>query len=442
MSQSGNTELITPQEVPVPQTDDRYYRRLGLIVLGLLVGIFGIWGSLAPLSSAIPASGKVSVASSNRIVQHLEGGIVKAIPVKDGDAVHVGQTLMELDTTQTNAQLQITLAQYYENLGVEARLIAEREGKNVISFDPALQKMPTIMEIQRSEFRARAQQLLNEKQILTERMEQSYNQIEGLEAIVVAKTFLSKSYTDEIKELEVLYAQQLIDKNRLRDIKRDKMRVDSEIANAKSDISRVKAQISEVKAQIMAQKQNFIKEVTANLSEVNARLSDIRPRLAAMQDTVKRSRIKAPVAGIVANLEMHTVGGVIAPGRPILEIVPEGEPLIIEAKVMASDITNVHVGLKAEIRFPGFAHVKSLNIVEGEVMQIAPDSIVDERTMIPTYAVRIRVTPEGQQELQRHHLTIQPGIPAEVMIVTASRTFLEYMIHPFKSMFSKAFNEQ
>lgn len=442
MSQAENVKLITSAEVPSPQTDDRYYRRLGLIVLGLLIGIFGIWGSLAPLKSAIGASGKVSVASSNRIIQHLEGGIVKAIPVKDGDTVNIGQTLMELDTTQVNAQLQITLAQYYENLGHEARLIAERDGKSAISFDPVLQKMPTIMEIQRSEFRARAQQLINEKQILSQRIEQNHNQIEGLEAIITAKTSLSHSYADEIKELEVLYAQQLIDKNRLRDIKRDKMRTDGEIANAKSDIARLKGQIAETQAQMAAQKQNFIKEVTANLSEVHARLSDIRPRLAAMQDAMNRSDIKAPVAGIVANLQIHTVGGVIAPGRPILEIVPEGEPLIIDAKVIASDITNIRMGLKAEIRFPGFAHVKSLNLVEGEVVQIAPDSTVDEQSMIPTYAIKIQITPEGQKELLRNHLTMQPGIPADIMIVTASRTFMDYMIQPFKAMFAKSFNEQ
>lgn len=442
MSQSDNTELVVPQEVVTPQTDDRYYRRLGLIVLGLLVGIFGVWGSLAPLKSTISASGKVSVASSNRMVQHLEGGIVKAILTKDGETVQSGQSLMELDTTQTNAQLQITLGQYYENLGLEGRLIAERDGKSTITFNPELKMQKMIMDAQRNEFHVRAQQLTGQKQILSERIEQSRNQIEGLEATVAAKMSLSRSYADEIKELEVLYAQQLIDKNRMRDVKRDKMRVDSEIANAKSDIARVKGQIGEIEAQIIGQKQTFMKEVVAQLSEVQAHLSDLRPRLAAMNDTVERGTIKAPVGGIVANLQIHTIGGIIAPGRPILEIVPEGEPLIIDAKVMASDITNVHVGLKAEIRFPGFAHVKTLNIVEGEVMQIAPDSTVDEQAKVPTYALKIQVTPEGQKELLRNHLTIQPGIPAEAMIVTASRTFMDYMIHPFKTMFAKAFNEQ
>lgn len=447
MSQSENTELITSESVPAPQTDDTQYRRLGLIVLGLLIGVFGIWGGLAPLSSAIPATGKVTIASSNRIVQHLEGGIINAILVKDGDSVQAGQTLLELDSTQINAQLQIALSQYYEALGLESRLIAERDGKNAIAFHSDLNKMQSaarmmITESQRSEFNVRAQQLVNEKHILSERIDQLRNQIEGLEAIIAAKTSLSRSYADEIKELEVLYAQQLIDKNRLRDVKREKMRTDGEIANAKSDIARAKGQITETQAQMAAQKQNFIKEVVAQLSEVHARLADNRPRIMALQDSMDRTKITAPVEGIVTNLQIHTVGGVTPPGRPILEIVPRGEPLIIEGKAVATDISYLRLGLKAEIQFPGFAHVKSLKMVTGEVIQIAPDAIMDEATGVAYYSLKIRVTPEGQKELQRNHLTIQPGMPASIMIITASQTFLDYMIHPFKNMFMRAFNEQ
>jgi len=448
VSQAENTQLVSPETLPTPQIDDRQYRRMGLIVLGLLVGIFGVWGALAPLSSALPASGKVSVASSNRIIQHLEGGIVKEILVKDGDSVKAGTPLITLDDTQANAQLQIILAQFYENLGLESRLISERDGAKSVLFSPEMESMPNaaarsmISEAQRREFNARAQQLSDEKRVLSERIEQLRNQIEGLKAIVSAKLSLSRSYDDEIKEWEILYQQQLIDKMRLRDIKREKVKTDGDIANAKAEIGRAGAQISEINAQIIAQRQNFIQEVLAELSDVQARLSDNRARLAALKDTLARTQITAPVSGTVTNLQIHTVGGVTPAGKPILEIVPEGEALIIEGKVAATDISSVHVGLEAEIRFPGFSHIKSLNIVMGEVIQIAPDAIVDETSKILYYPVKIRVTPEGQKELLRNHLSIQPGIPADAMIVTASRTFLDYMIQPFKVMFTKAFNEQ
>lgn len=448
MSQVEYGEIISTETTPTPQTDDRHYRRLGLIILALLVGIFGIWGSLAPLSSAIPAPGKVTVASSNRIIQHLEGGIVKALLVKDGESVRASAPLIELDSTQAQAQLQIILAQYFENLGLESRLIAEREGRSSIAFNPEMDQMEShaggmlIRESQQREFHARSQQLSDEKLVLKERIEQLRNQITGFEAIIASKSALSRSYEDEIKEWEVLYQQQLIDKMRLRDVKREKVRIDGDIANAKTEISRIRAQVNEIDAQIIAQKQNFMKEIVAELSDVQARLADNRARLAALKDTLARTKINAPVAGIVTNLQIHTIGGVIPPGKPILEIVPEGESLIIEGKVAATDISNVHVGLKAEIRFSGFAHIKSLNAVMGEVIQIAPDALMDETTKMLYYPAKIRVTAEGQKELNRNHLSIQPGIPADVMIVTSSRTFLDYMIKPFKDMFTKAFNEQ
>jgi epimerase transport system membrane fusion protein len=447
VSHVEHAQLVTSEEIPSPQIDDRQYRRLGLSVLGLFVGIFVVWGAFAPLKGTVQASGKVSVASYNRIVQHLEGGIVKSILVKDGDSVKVGQELIELDATQANAQLQVILAQYYENIGLESRLKAERDETSSISFNTELNEMPStarsvIVEAQRREFVARSQNLTDEKRVLSERIEQLYNQIKGLEATVISKTSLTRSYDDEIKEWEVLYQQQLIDKMRLRDIKREKVKTDGEIANAKSDIARSKAQISEIQAQIIAQKQNFTKEVVAELSDVQAKLADNRARLAALRDTLSRTKITAPVAGIVTNSQIHTVGGVIPAGKPILEIVPEGEPLIIEGKISATDITYVRVGLKAEIRFPGFSHIKSLKAVMGEVTQIAPDTLVDETTKILYYPAKIRVTAEGLQELQRNHLVIQAGIPADVMIVTSSRTFLEYMIQPIKKMFVKAFNEQ
>lgn len=448
MSQTENAQLVSPETPPSPQTEDRNYKRLGLIVLALLVGVFGVWGAFAPLSSAVAAPGKVSVASSNRVIQHLEGGIVKAIMVKDGDAVKAGQELIELDNTQANSQLEIISAQYYENLGLESRLIAERDGKSSITFDPDLDKMQNpaarslIMEAQRREFRERAQNLVDETRVLSERIEQLNNQVSGLEATVASKATLLHSYEDEIKEWEVLYQQQLIDKMRLRDIKRQKVQTDGEIASAKADIGRTKAQISEVKAQIIAQKQKFMQDVVGELGDVQAKLSDNRARLLALQDVSNRTKITAPVEGIVTNLQIHTIGGIIPAGKPVMEIVPEGEPLIIDAKVAATDIVNVHVGLKAEIRFPGFSHIKSLNVVMGELVQIAPDAVSDEATKSLYYPAKIRVTSEGQKELVRNHLTIQPGNPAEVMIVVASRTFLDYMIHPFKYMAARAFNEQ
>lgn len=448
MSQVENTQLVSPESIPTPQTEDKNYRRLGTVVLGLLVGVFGVWSVFAPLASAVPAPGKVIVASNNRIIQHLEGGIVQSINVVDGDTVKAGQLLIQLDKTQATAQLKMNEAQYYEALALESRLIAERDGAGSVSFDPELATMndkihyALITEGQRREFNARAKELSDQKQVLTERIGQIQNQIEGVKAIIESKSSLSASYTDEIKEWEELYKAQLIDKIKLRDIKRQKVQTDGDIANAKSDMARSYAQISEIKAQMITQHQTFLKEVVSELRDVQTKLADMRARRTALKDTLSRTSIVSPVNGTVTNLAIHTVGGVIPPGKPIVEVVPAGEPLIIEGKVSATDIISVHTGLKADIQFPSFAHIKSLNEVKGEVVTIAPDTVADETTHALYYPVRIRVTPEGEAELRRNHLSIQAGMPADAMIVVASRTFADYLIHPFKTMFMKSFNEQ
>jgi epimerase transport system membrane fusion protein len=229
---------------------------------------------------------------------------------------------------------------------------------------------------------------------------------------------------------------------RLRDIQREKMRIDGDIANAKSDIARAYSQISENNAQILNQRQTFYKDVVSELRDTQTKLADLRARVFALQDTLKRTVLLAPLEGVVTNLEVHTVGGVVPAGRPIMEIVPNGQPLIVEGKVSASDAINVYDKLKAEIRFPSFAHIKSLSVVEGEVIFIAPDAVVDEKTQVLYYPVKVRVTEEGKKELQKNHLVLQAGMPADVMIIVKSRTFADYLIEPIKNIARKAFNEQ
>lgn len=432
----------------VPETEDRRYRRIGIIVLIGLVLVVGVWGSIAPLSSAVSAPGKVAVATYNRTIQHLEGGIVKTILVKDGDQVRSGQVLIELDATRADAELRVALAQYTESLAQEARLVAERDAKLSIAFPSELDELcrnypcTSLIRGQTDEFNARSSYIRSEREMLTHRIEQLRHQSEGLKQIIGSNSRLSDSYAQEIKEWRALFEQQLTDKLRLREIERQKIKTDGDIANARADMARLQGQIAEIESQIQTQKRTFDKEVTEKLSEVQTRISDLRSRITALRDTLARTRITTPVGGTVANLKIHTIGGVIPATQPIVDIVPAGEKLIVEGRVSATDINYVHPGLKAEIRFPGFVHIKTLKIVEGEVIHIAADAVVDETTHALYYPVKIAVTPAGLSELARSRLSLQPGFPADAMIVTGSRTMFDYLIHPIKMMFVKSFNEQ
>lgn len=436
------------QTYKAPETEDRNYRRIGILTLTILIFFIGVWGSIAPLSSAIPATGKISAASSNRVIQHLEGGIVKSIEVRDGDNVKKNQILLELDTTRANAELQIALSQLKESLSVEARLVAERDNKPFITFPQELLEIcqnfecASLKQSQIDEFNARKNFLQSEEEMLSRQIEQAQNQIKSLEEMIAANKLLSNSYAQEIKEWKILFEQQLTDKLHLREIERQKIKTDGEIASSGSDIARLNGQIMQLKTEIITKKQAFMKEVTERLSQAQTRVSDLRSRVVALKDMKERTVITSPIDGTITNLQIHTIGGIISPAKPILEIVPSGDQLIIEGNVVATEIGNVHHGLRAEIRFPGFSHIKSLDIVEGEVTHIAPDAIKDETTGVLYYQVKIAVTQKGQQELSRNKLILQPGIPAEVMIVSGSRTMLDYLIHPLKMMFVKSFNEK
>lgn len=446
MNNDATAELVQSPEMPSPQTDDKRYRRLGLFVLFMLVGVFGVWSAYAPLESAIAATGKVIVASNNRTVQHLEGGIIKSIHVRDGEQVKQGDVLMELETAQAASQLQIIESSYFYALAMEARLIAERSKSSSISFSSEFNTARGLpyagfMDNQRREFYARQSSLASDASMLNDRIHQANQQISGLAATVKSKETLLETYKDEVKELEVLYAQQLIDKLRLRDAKRQMYLTQSELDVAKAEVSRIQSQIRETTTQIEGNEKRFQKELLDKLSSTQAQLADSKARMLGLQDLMARTKITSPVDGVVVNLGIHTIGGVIAGGKPIMDIVPSDEPLIVEARIMAADRTNAHVGLKAEVQFPSFAHIKTLKEVEGEVVSIAADAVESEQREL-YYLAKIKITPKGTAELYRNKLSLQPGIPASIMIIVAKRTFADYLIHPFKMMFRKSLNEQ
>lgn len=431
-----------------PATEDRHYRRLGSIILIIFILIVVVWGSLAPLSSAVPAPGKVSVAYSNRTIQHLEGGIIKSILVHDGDYVHVGQALVELDSTRAKSELQVALSQYIELLSQEARLVAERDSKSTIVFPAEMSELcshsPCTLsqQGQLNEFTVRKSYLNGKVTMLNQQIAQLNDQLAGLNDSIQANTQLSNSYAQEIKEWKVLFDQQLTDKLHLREIERQKIKTDSDITSSRSEMARIQGHIAETKTQILSEQQTFYKEVSQQLTEVQTKLSDLRSRIDSLRDTLSRTKIISPVEATVTNLQFHTLGGVIPPAKPILDLVPINEQLIVEGRVSATEINNVRIGQQCEIRFPGFAHVRSLGVVEGKVIHIAADAVNDDTTHTLFYPVKIVVTSNGQQELLRNHLTLRPGIPADSMIVIGSRTMFDYLMHPLKMMFVRSFNEQ
>lgn len=424
-------------------TNDAPIRAIGMAVLLGTVGILGTWSYLAPIDSAASASGFVTVKSHSKTVQHLDGGIVKELIAKDGDIVNEGDILLTLDGSEIKAQLEILRGQQITFAAQVARLTAERDRLGLVNYPKEVQNLSDarVVEAQQSEnqiFNARKNAHEGEVSVLNQRISQLNSRIQGLQGQKTSKQELKASYTEEAKDLRELLAEGFADKQRLRDLERSLSASTGEIASLSSEIASSEMQIGETRLQILQIQKQFQEEVANKLSEVQAQLYDINQRLTATTDKVNRIQIKAPSAGRVMGLSIHNVGGVITPGRPILDIVPQGEELIIDARVSPMDIDRVHVGLVAEVRFSAFKQALTPKMM-GKLTILSADKLTDERTGAPYYSAKIELTPESYVKLG--NMELLPGMPADVLINTGERTVFEYLMQPITNAFARAFIE-
>ncbi|MCP4588748.1 MAG: HlyD family type I secretion periplasmic adaptor subunit [Pseudoalteromonas sp.] len=414
-----------------------------MLIIFLMFGVFGVWSAFAPLDSAALAPGTITVKGNRKTVQHLEGGIVKQLYVKDGDIVKSGDPLVRLDDTQARAELQILKGQLYLVQAQEARLVAERDDLESIVFPDALVKAgdaraEDAQKLELQQFSVRRVSYEGEVEVFKQRVGQLQTQAKGLRALIKSKKSLIASYEEEINDNQELLSQGFVDKMRLREMQRSKENLLGEVAEHESSIAGITVQIGEAKLQILQLKKDLRSEVVGQLTEVQANLFDVRERIAAVEDRVNRALITAPVEGVVLGLSFHTVGGVVSPGKPILDIVPEGEELVIDAQVAPIDIDRVYVGLEADVRFSAFKSAVT-PVVKGKVITLSADSLQNEDGS-SYYAAKVELTAEGR-EMLGEDLVLVPGMPAEVLINTGARTLLEYLIQPATNAFARSMIE-
>jgi len=424
-------------------TNDRPIRNIGAAIVFATFGVFGVWAFLAPMDSSALAPGTVVVKSYRKTVQHLDGGIIAKILIKDGDLVTEGQTLLVLDDAQIKAQLEIARAQNITLAAQTARLRAERDQLKQISYPMLLDDTtdPRIMEAKLAEnnvFKSRKAAYVGEISVLNERISQISSKIKGLQGQIDSKKQLTDSYSEEIRDLKELLAEGFADKQHLRDLERSHAMQNGDIAQLNAETATSQMLISETRLQILQVQKEFQKEVADKLSEAQALLNDAEERLAASQDKLNRIVIKAPASGMVLGLTVHNENGVIAPGRPILDIVPQDAELIIEAQVSPMDIDRVTVGLQAEVRFSAFKQSKTPKMT-GKVIDLSADHLTEEKTGNTYYQARIELTPESRKDLG--DLQLLPGMPAEVLINTGERTLFEYLAQPASNAIARAFTE-
>ncbi len=415
----------------------------GLAAIAVFFFGFGGWAALAPLQSAVIAQGVVGVESTRKTVQHLEGGIIREILVRDGDKVEAGQVLMRLDDTQAGASLDLVRKRRDVGIAMQARLEAQRDAKGTILFPAELlarRGEPDVGELIRAQtdiFTNMDQSLRGQSAILNQRVQQLKAEIVGVEGEIAAQDRQIALLREQIQTEESLQAKGLSPRARLLELQREQASLEGRRSQARASIARANQSIAEAQLQIGELKTTFVNDAVAQLGDVQATLFDLGERLRAAEDISQRSVVRAHTAGTVVNLRFHSPGGVIGPGNPILDLVPTEDRLIVEARVEPHDADIVQAGLEAQVRLTAFNQRHALPLM-GRVINVSADRLVDERSGAAYYLARVELLPSAVLAETK----INPGMPAEVIVVTAAHTLADYLLEPISGVFRRSLREQ
>jgi HlyD family secretion protein len=415
-----------------------------VVVSILLVGVGG-WGATAVISGAVVASGSLVVDSNVKKVQHLTGGIVGELRVRDGDRVRAGDIVVRLDETVAHANLAIVSKGLDELMARKARLESERDGSDEIVFPAQLLAGPgdpdraAAMDSERKLFNLRRTARSGQKAQLQERVAQLQEEITGLTAQQNSKAKETGLIERELAGVRELWKQNLVQLTRLTALEREAARLDGERGQLIAAAAQAKGKIAETALQILQIDQDIASDVAKELREVDGKIGEFIERKVAAEDQLKRIDIRAPQDGTVFQLAVHTVGGVITAGDPIMLIVPEADNLSVEVKANPQDIDQLQLNQKAILRFTAF-NVRTTPEIEGIVTRISADTSSDQRTGQSYYTIRIAMAADQLERLG--DVKLLPGMPVEAFVQTGDRTMLSYLIKPLHDQFMRAFREK
>jgi HlyD family secretion protein len=413
---------------------------VGCFVLGL-----GTWSTFAPLESAAIAFGTVESESSRKTIQHLEGGIIRQILVVDGDIVHAGQTLILLEDTKASAEVQSLKGQLWDAIAREARLTAEQHAQERVSFPSELElarkdnpSVATVLLGQESIFETRRQVFASQIAVNREKRTQVEKEIEGLKAQESAAARRLAIVREEATTVAMLVEKGLERRPRLLTLEREAADIEGRRGEINAQISRAKQVISESHTSLLKLQNDRQNEIAQALRETQSQIFQIREHLQGATDQLLRTAVKAPEDGVVTDLRVHTPGGVIAAGAPLMDLVPRQDRLIVTARVRPEDIDVVRAGLDADVTLLPY-NQRRVPPLRGTVMHVSADRLLDKRTEQPYYATKIRV--QDPQGSDAGAVKVIPGMPAQVFIKTGVGTVALYALKPLLDSFNRAFRE-
>ena len=419
--------------------------RIGLWALAIGFGGFLLWAGLAPLDEGVPGQGTVAIDTKRKAVQHLIGGIVKEVLVGEGDEVQEGQLLIRLDDAVARANYEATRQRYLGLRAMQGRLQAEQAGLKKITFHPDLETAGSDPLIR--------QQMLNQEQLFMSRRNLLRSDLQSFEENIQGQQGLLQAYegmqanrrnqlsliNEELGNLRGLVKEGYAPRNRQLEMERMVSDSASAIADLQGNTVRAQRAIGELRQRAISRQQEYRREVESQMADVSRDVLSEEQKFKALNNDLERTEIKAPVAGQVVSLAVQTVGGVVQPGQKLMDIVPKGAPLLLEAHVAPHLIDRVHNDMSVDVRFSSFANSPQL-VVGGTVVSISADLLVEPQTNISYYLARVQVTPEGLKRLGKRQL--QAGMPVEVIFKTGERSMLTYLLHPLTKRLAASMKEE
>jgi HlyD family type I secretion membrane fusion protein len=426
-------------------TDVRRPARFGLGACAIAFGGGGLWAATAPLSGAVIAPGVVVATGQNRMVQHLEGGIIDEIQVREGDQVAAGDILVRLNRTAAEAAVERLRGQYLALRAAEARFKAEREGATALRFPSDVEAhagAPKIAEMIAShgaEFDARRAEFDSAVAVIEQRIAALGEEIGGLEAQRKSALAQLALIEVEIADTQQLFRQGLAQKSRLLSLQRNAAKLDGDQGEFAARIARARQTIAEGRSEIVLKRKQHFEQAASKLTETQAQIADVEERLKAARDVASRVELRAPVNGIVIRRHHNTPGGVIKPGEPVVDILPADESLMVEARIKPEDADAVRPGRPAQLRLTALRQRVTPSL-PGTVDYVSADRLVDPQQPAGYYLARIRIA--GDLPAKVGKLRPTPGMPVEVLVGTDARTALDYLLGPLTDSLTRAFTEE
>jgi len=419
--------------------------RAGLLIIGVFFVGIGGWVAFAPLSGAVIAQGAVKVDMNRKTLQHQEGGIVKEIRVRDGDRVRQGQVLIVLDDVRVDATLDLLRKQYDSERARNARLAADRVLAEKLELPadlaaraPRDEKVAELLQREETLFKARRQTLREQTRLIDLQRKQSEDETAAWKKQIAAEERALQLQRDELEANRVLREKGFVGEVRVKTVDRATADYEARLGEHNAELARSRQKASELALRVKTLENQFMQSAADELKESTNKLFDLEERLRPSRDAAERQNIVAPIDGEVVDLKVTSIGAVIGPRDPLLDIVPADSKLIVEGRIRTEDINYVRVGGEADVRLTAFK-ARITPVVEGKVVYVAADRLVDRATNQPYYTVHVDVSLQSLREAG--DLRLQAGMPAEVFVKTGARTALEYLLDPVTAFIRRSFRE-